>query len=78
MRSFRDVLVVTTLLMTLLAAGIAIVGAIWPTVIPLCFAPEDGGQAVVVCPTAQSASVRHRIAEGRGHLGVGHPVAGHR
>ena len=54
-RSFRDVLVVTTLLMTLLAAGIAIVGAVWPTVIPLCFAPEDGGQAVVVCPTAQSA-----------------------
>jgi hypothetical protein len=23
--------------------------------IPLCFAPEEGGQAVVVCPTAQSA-----------------------
>jgi len=55
LRSFRDVLVVTTLLMALLAAGIAIVGAIWPTMIPLCFAPEDGGQAVVVCPTAQSA-----------------------
>jgi hypothetical protein len=53
-RSFRNVLVVTTGLMMLLAALVAAVGALWPTLIPLCFAPEESGQAVVVCPTAQS------------------------
>ncbi len=65
-RSFRDVLVVTTLVMTLLAVGIAIIGALWPTMIPLCFAPEDGGQAVVVCPTAQSAPFSTSSPEGTG------------
>lgn len=54
-RSFRNVLVSTTLLMTLLAAGIALIGYVNPTLMPLCFAPEESGQAVVVCPTAQSA-----------------------
>lgn len=54
-RSFRNVLVSTTLLMTLLAAGIALIGYVNPTLVPLCFAPEESGQAVVVCPTAQSA-----------------------
>lgn len=53
-RSFRDVLVVTTALLGVLAVALAVIGFIWPTLIPLCFAPEDGGQAVVVCPTAQS------------------------
>jgi hypothetical protein len=55
LRSFRNVVVVTTILMTLLAIGVAITGWVYPTMIPLCFAPEEGGQAVVVCPTAQSA-----------------------
>jgi hypothetical protein len=53
-RSFRFVLVVTTILMTLLAIGVAIMGWLAPTWIPLCFAPEEPGQTVVVCPTAQS------------------------
>jgi hypothetical protein len=53
-RSFRNVLVVTILLMTLLAIGVAITGLLRPTMIPLCFSPEEAGQAVVVCPTAQS------------------------
>ena len=53
-RSFRNVLAVTTVLMTLLAVAIAVAGAIRPTLLPLCFAPEQGGQAVVVCPTGQS------------------------
>ncbi|WP_107774393.1 hypothetical protein [Nocardioides sediminis] len=53
-RSFRNVLVVTTLLMTLLAIAVALLGAWRPTLIPLCFAPESGDEAVVVCPTAQS------------------------
>jgi hypothetical protein len=54
LRSFRNVLVVTSVLMSLLAIGIAALGFSRPTMIPLCFAPEESGQAVVVCPTAQS------------------------
>ena len=54
-RSFRDVLVVTSALMGLLVIVIGVIGFVSPTLIPLCFAPEDGGEAVVVCPTAQSA-----------------------
>jgi len=53
-RSFRSVLVATTLLMTLLAVGVAVMGLVSPTTIPLCFQPEKSGQTVVVCPTAQS------------------------
>jgi hypothetical protein len=53
-RSFRNVLVITTLFMTALAIGVALMGVLSPTMIPMCFAPEEAGQAVVVCPTAQS------------------------
>lgn len=55
LRSFRKRLVVTTLLLTLLAAAVAVLGFVSPTTIPLCFQPEKSGQTVVVCPTAQSA-----------------------
>jgi hypothetical protein len=54
LRSFRLVLAITTLAMTLLALGVALTGFVNPTLIPLCFAPEEAGQAQVVCPTAQS------------------------
>jgi hypothetical protein len=54
LHSFRNVLVVTSVLMALLAIGVALLGFYRPTMIPLCFAPEESGQAVVVCPTAQS------------------------
>jgi hypothetical protein len=54
LRSFRNVVVVTTTLMAILAIGVAITGFSRPTLIPLCFAPEEAGKAVVVCPTAQS------------------------
>jgi hypothetical protein len=40
--------------MGLLVIVIGVIGFVSPTLIPLCFAPEDGGEAVVVCPTAQS------------------------
>jgi hypothetical protein len=53
-RSFRSVLIVTTVVMMLLAILVALVGFYRPTLIPLCFAPEEAGKAVVVCPTAQS------------------------
>ncbi len=54
-RSFRNVLIVTSALLTVLASALVVVGLLSPTAIPLCFAPEEAGQAVVVCPTAQSA-----------------------
>jgi hypothetical protein len=55
LRSFRNVVVVTAGLMAVLAIGVALTGLVSPTLIPLCFAPEESGQAVVVCPTEQSA-----------------------
>jgi hypothetical protein len=54
-RSFRNVLVATTVVMTLLAIALAITGFQDPKLLPLCFAPEEAGSAVVVCPTQQSA-----------------------
>jgi hypothetical protein len=54
-RSFRNVIVVSTAFMTLLAVSVAVLGWLNPTAIPLCFAPEKAGETLVVCPTAQSA-----------------------
>jgi hypothetical protein len=56
-RSFRNVLIATTVVMTLLAIGIAVMGLLNPARIPMCFQPERSGQTVVVCPTGQSALV---------------------
>jgi hypothetical protein len=53
-RSFRNVLLVTTALLTLLVIALAVVGFVARTAIPLCFQPERGGETVVVCPTSQS------------------------
>jgi hypothetical protein len=55
-RSFRDVLVATTVVMSLLAIALAITGWLYPSLLPLCFAPEKAGSATVVCPTQQSTS----------------------
>jgi hypothetical protein len=46
-RSFRNVLLVTALFLAFGAAGIAVVGIVNPSVVPLCFNPEG----MVVCPT---------------------------
>jgi hypothetical protein len=54
-RSFRNVLLVTSVVMGLIAVGVAILGFISPASVPLCFQPEKAGQTVVVCPTQQSA-----------------------
>jgi hypothetical protein len=53
-RSFRFVIAATTLAMLVLAISLAITGIFWPKLIPLCFAPEEAGQARVVCPAGQS------------------------
>jgi hypothetical protein len=54
-RSFRNVLLVSGGLLAVLATVLAVVGLLSPTTLPLCFAPEEAGQAIVVCPTGQSA-----------------------
>lgn len=54
LRSFRNIVAITAMLLALLAIGVALTGFVRPTLIPLCFAPEESGKAVVVCPTAQS------------------------
>jgi hypothetical protein len=74
-RSFRLVLIVTTAFMTLLAVLIAIVGVLSPTLIPVCFAPEESGQVMVVCATAQSERfvAPERQAAGTGTPGVQTP-----
>lgn len=53
-RSFRNTLVATTVAMTSLMFLVMFIGLVNPTLIPLCFAPEKSGQAMVVCPTGQS------------------------
>ena len=53
-RSFRDVLVATTVMMSLLAIALAITGFRYPNLLPVCFAPEEAGSVLVVCPTQQS------------------------
>ena len=49
-RSFRNVLLITAMVLTLAATGIAVIGIVEPSVIPLCFHPGDK----VVCPTQES------------------------
>jgi hypothetical protein len=55
LRSFRNAVVATALAMALLAIALAVAGLLQPTLLPLCFAPEEAGQAIVVCPTQQLA-----------------------
>ncbi len=72
LRSFRNVVVTTAVLMAVLALAVALTGFFHPTLIPLCFAPEESGTAVVVCPTAQSD--RFRPSQDGGPASDGVPV----
>ena len=54
LRSFRNTVVITAMLMAVLAIGVAVTGFFSPTLIPMCFAPQEAGKVTVVCPTAQS------------------------
>jgi hypothetical protein len=56
-RSFRNVLSVTSLVLIVLAIVLAIAGFLHPERVPLCFEPESEGVITVVCPTEQSAFV---------------------
>jgi hypothetical protein len=58
-RSFRNVLFVTAFVLTLVAAGVVVLGALRPDVLPLCFNPGDQ----IVCATS-AAPVDGGVAEG--------------
>lgn len=53
LRGFRSLLVGGIVLFIGLGLGLAILGQKDPSAIPLCFVPEDGGRAKVVCPRAE-------------------------
>ena len=75
-RSFRNVLVVTAVMMSLLALGLALIGLLSPASLPLCFQPEAAGQTVVVCPTAQSDTVLDREPAGPASADIDEAVRG--
>jgi hypothetical protein len=53
-RSFRNVVVLTTVGMAIVALALVLVGAMHPTAMPLCFAPQQETSFTVVCPMEQS------------------------
>lgn len=56
LRSFRNVLLLTAVAMAVLAAGAALLGALFPNHVPLCFQPSRGNQTVIVCPNGESVA----------------------
>jgi len=57
LRSFRNVVVVATLAMFVVAVIIGLIGWFSPNSIPMCFAPESQGTTTVVCPTEESGPI---------------------
>ena len=70
LRNFRNIVAITAALMALLAVGVALTGFFSPTLVPLCFAPEEAGRAVVVCPTGQSSPFIREQAGGPPQVGI--------
>lgn len=66
-RSFRNVLLVTALILTLGVAGMTVLGASSPDRIPVCFAPDN---AMVVCPTAAETVETSGAQAGGGAAGA--------
>lgn len=67
-RSFRNVLIIATVVLTLLIAGVCLVGVAAPKAIPLCFNPTSGTSAVppptgqgFVCPSSTGPSEPNRL-----------------
>jgi hypothetical protein len=54
LHSFRNIVVVTAALMALLAVGVAPTGFFRPNLGRACFSPQEGKEAVVVCPANRS------------------------
>jgi hypothetical protein len=55
-RSFRNILIVGTVVLTLLVAGLCAVGALWPSTIPLCFQPSNTAGTSTSATTGASAA----------------------
>jgi hypothetical protein len=54
-RSFRNVLLASAAMLTVAALGLALLGAVRPAAVPLCFdAIDAGGELTVVCPTDEA------------------------
>ena len=51
-RSFRNVILLTSIILIVLVLGAGAIGLLRPEALPLCFQPEE---QLVVCPTAQEA-----------------------
>jgi hypothetical protein len=65
-RSFRNVLLVTALMLALAAVGVALLGILEPSALPLCFEPANN----VVCATKEhpvSGDIDQSIAEAAGN-----------
>jgi hypothetical protein len=62
-RSFRNILVVSALVLTLGVAGVTLLGVLKEDVIPVCFAPDD---VMIVCPTATAAVEDGQMAPSAG------------
>jgi hypothetical protein len=52
--SFRNVLLLASLLLTFAAAGVAVLGIVSPKTVPLCFAPSQAAPPKIVCPTGET------------------------
>ena len=51
---FRDVIFTAAAFVVVLVGMVGVISVLRPTLLPLCFAPEQSGKVVVICPTGQS------------------------
>jgi hypothetical protein len=57
-RSFRNVVIVASVVMLMVAVGLGVLGSLKPELMPLCFVPDD---EKVVCPTGEQALPAHVV-----------------
>jgi hypothetical protein len=72
LRSFRNVIVVTAVVLTMIAVGVGVIGSLNPELIPLCFTPV---QSKVVCPTGEQAVTATGSTSGDGATAAGTSTA---
>ncbi|MGP4101166.1 hypothetical protein [Nonomuraea sp. KM90] len=65
-RRFRNVLLVATFVLSLIAVAVAVAGMLFKDVLPLCFTPQRGAGVWLVCPTGEmslaSTPLRQAVA----------------
>ena len=73
-RSFRNLVAATIVFLFVAAVAVAaaVVGAVWPRALQVCFAPATNGGTTTVCPTGRATASGGDIAlvEGLGFLGA--------